>query len=73
MRKDLSSLKEDNFETNNDILNHILRHLFEANYYKWANEGSSHFQDSICKRDVSYVNSISIMYMKNSTNTRKER
>ena len=63
MGKYLSSLKEDNFETHNDILNHILQYLFQVDYYKWANEGSLHFQDSICKREVSYVNSISITYM----------
>ena len=63
MRKYVSSLKEDNFETHNNILNHILQYLLEADYYKWADEGSLHFQDSICKREVSYVNSISITYM----------
>lgn len=34
MQKYLSSLKEDNFETHNDILNHILQYLFEVDYYK---------------------------------------
>ena len=34
MRKYLSSLKEDNFETHNDILNHILQYLFQVDYYK---------------------------------------
>lgn len=72
MQKDLSSLKEDNFETHNDILNHILQHLLRLTTINEPMKGSLHFQDSICKRDVS-CEFYSIMYMKNNTNTRKER